>query len=109
MAQKTVLVDDIDGDAAVETVTFALDGVSYEIDLNDTNAEALREDFAHWIANARRGRGGQGAGTRASSARRARGPGENAVIRAWARENGREVSARGRLPQDLVDAYHAAN
>lgn len=109
MAQKTVLVDDIDGDTATETVTFALDGVNYEIDLNDNNANQLREDLAHWIANARSGTRRRQGVARASTGRRARGANENAVIRAWARENGREVSDRGRLPQELVDAYHAAN
>ena len=45
MAQKTqiILVDDIDGSEATQTVTFALDGVNYEIDLNDDHAAALRE------------------------------------------------------------------
>lgn len=109
MAQKTVLVDDIDGDTATETVTFALDGVNYEIDLNDTNAHQLREDMARWIANARSGSRRRQSGARSAPARRTRGANENAVIRAWARENGREVSDRGRLPQDLVDAYHAAH
>ena len=109
MAQKTVLVDDIDGDTATETVTFALDGVTYEIDLNDNNANQLREDLARWIANARSGNRRRQATARPAAARRARGSNENAVIRAWAREQGREVSDRGRLPQELVDAYHAAN
>jgi hypothetical protein len=37
MAQRTVvsLVDDLDGTEANETVEYALDGVIYEIDLND--------------------------------------------------------------------------
>lgn len=108
MAQKTVLVDDIDGDTASETVSFALDGVNYEIDLNDNNANQLREDLAHWIANARSGARRRQIG-RPAPVRRTRGANENATIRAWARENGREVSDRGRLPQELVDAYHAAN
>ena len=44
MAQKVniILVDDLDGSEATETVSFGLDGASYEIDLNDGNAAALR-------------------------------------------------------------------
>lgn len=47
------LVDDIDGSPAKHTVTFALDGVSYEIDLNDGNAEALRSVLDRYIKAAR--------------------------------------------------------
>ena len=45
MAQQVqvVLVDDLDGGKAAETVSFALDGVSYEIDLSAKNAAKLRE------------------------------------------------------------------
>ena len=45
MAQKVqvVLVDDLDGGSADETVTFSLDGVSYEIDLSHDNAAAFRD------------------------------------------------------------------
>jgi hypothetical protein len=55
MAQKVqyLLVDDVDGGEAEETVTFALDGVSYEIDLNAENAESLRESVATWIGHGR--------------------------------------------------------
>ena len=56
MAQKTqvILVDDVDGSEANQTVTFALDGVSYEIDLNDEHAAALRESLEEWVGKARR-------------------------------------------------------
>ena len=45
MAQRVRvdLVDDIDGSAAEESVEFALDGVSYVIDLSTENAAELRE------------------------------------------------------------------
>lgn len=47
MARKTqvLLVDDIDGSDATNTVTFGLDGVSYEIDLNEDNARQLRSEL----------------------------------------------------------------
>ena len=56
MAQKTqvILVDDVDGSEANQTVTFALDGVSYEIDLNDEHAAALRESLEEGVGKARR-------------------------------------------------------
>ena len=71
MAQRVrvVLVDDLDGGAADETVTFGLDGVSYEIDLNASNAGALRESLATWVGHARKvsGRSGAGSAYRAAS------------------------------------------
>ena len=56
MAQRiqVILEDDIDGGAAAETVTFALDGVTYEIDLSEDNARKLRDDLATWVGHARR-------------------------------------------------------
>lgn len=32
-----------------------------------------------------------------------------AAVRAWARENGLDVPARGTIPADVVDAYKAAH
>src|SRR6478736_1378211 len=59
VAQRVVvtLSDDIDGGEAAETVTFALDGKSYEIDLSEANASKLRDDLASWIGHARRAGG----------------------------------------------------
>ena len=56
MAQRTqvILVDDIDGSEATQTVTFGIDGVTYEIDLNEEHAAALRESVEEWTAKARR-------------------------------------------------------
>ena len=56
MAQRVhvVLVDDIDGSDAGETVTFGLDGSTYEIDLNEKNAAALREALSPYVGHARR-------------------------------------------------------
>jgi hypothetical protein len=51
---EVVLVDDLDGGPADETVQFALDGVSYEIDLTEQNAQALRDAIATWVGHARR-------------------------------------------------------
>ena len=56
MAQKVhiVLVDDLDGSEATESVSFGLDGTSYEIDLNDKNAAKLRDTLAGYIGHARK-------------------------------------------------------
>ena len=105
MAQKVqvILVDDIDGGPASETVSFSLDGVAYEVDLNDANATRLRDTLAPYVGTARRA-GGRAAGGRA----RGRGRGRNnktAEIRAWARENGHKVNERGRIPAEIAAAY----
>jgi hypothetical protein len=110
MAQRVqvILVDDVSGGDATETVEFALDGVTYEIDLNDDNATRLREDMAPWIGQARRSGGRRQ--TRRRGAAAATGPSEDlSKIREWGRENGFKVSSRGRVSQELRDAYAAAN
>lgn len=113
MAQKVtvLLVDDIDGGSADETVSFALDGVAYEIDLSDKNAAQLRDAFAQYVGAGRRvgsSRGGRGAtGARGGSSRRR--DGRTAQIREWARNNGHKVSERGRISAEVMQAYEAAN
>ena len=109
MAQRVnvVLVDDLDGSDAVETVTFGLDGTSYEIDLSKRNAAKLRSALEPYIANGRKvtaSRRGRGRGRAAKSG----GP-SAAEIRNWARENGWEVSDRGRVPAEVREAYEAAH
>ena len=109
MAQKVkiLLIDDLDGSDAEETVSFAVDGVSYEIDLNDEHAAELREAFARWIGHARRAGGRKSTGRRSSgsSARN----GDTGAVREWARENGYKVSDRGRVPAEIREAYAAAH
>lgn len=111
MAQRVhiVLEDDVDGSEAEETVTFGLDGVTYEIDLSATNAAALRDSLAEYVANGRR-TAGRSTSRRSSSraGRTASGP-SPAEIRDWAREQGKEVSDRGRVPADVRSAYDAAH
>ncbi|MHB1613040.1 MAG: histone-like nucleoid-structuring protein Lsr2 [Actinomycetes bacterium] len=115
MAQRTqvLLIDDLDGGDADETVTFALDGVTYEIDLNESNADKLRDVFAPWVSAARRV-GGRAAGRgRAKPRARAAAPASsgnlNPDIRTWARASGYEISDRGRIPGGVIEAYHEAN
>ena len=115
MAKKVTvtLVDDFDGEgSADETVEFALDGVTYEIDLSAKNAKALRADLKKWVEAGRRV-GGRRRGRSSSSGGGGRGRAsidreQSAAIREWARRNGHNVSTRGRIPADVIDAFHAA-
>lgn len=104
MAQRVhiVLEDDIDGSEAAETVSFALDGVSYEIDLSEANAAKLRDEFAGWVGHARR------TGGRKASGKRTKGPSAN-DIRAWAMQEGLQVSSRGRVSAEIREAYEKAH
>lgn len=105
MAQRVqvILEDDLDGTTADETVRFGLDGVDYEIDLSDDNAARLRDGFAEWVGHARRLTRGRGS---AAANRKSGSPTE---IREWAKNNGLEVSSRGRVPAHVREAYEAAN
>lgn len=104
------LVDDLDGGDAEETVRFALDGTQYEIDLSKSNAAKLRDILAPYVgAGAKVARGGVVVGGRA-----ARGRGgatadreQNKAIREWAKKAGKDISDRGRIPQEIVDEFHA--
>lgn len=113
MAKKVTvtLVDDFDGEAAAdETVEFALDGVTYEIDLSTKNAKALRNDLKKWVEAGRRV-GGRRRGRAAAAPGRGRAAidrEQSAAIRDWARRNGHNVSTRGRIPAEVIDAFHAA-
>ena len=109
MAQKVniVLIDDIDGNDAEETVSFSLDGKDYEIDLNTGNAQKLRDALAPYVGHARRANGSRSGG------RGRRGRGESGVpaaeIREWARQNGWDVPERGRVSAEVREAYATAH
>lgn len=105
------LIDDLDGEQAVETVEFGIDGKNYEIDLSDENAARLRDVLALYVASARR--------TTAGTRRRAAGPSagggarrpaidreQNQAIREWARKRDLKISDRGRIPSEVLEAYH---
>jgi hypothetical protein len=113
MARRIVetLIDDTDGTIASETVVFAIDGSSYQIDLSDPNATKIRDALAPFVAVARtvhgsatrRGRGRTGA----PHARLSRE--KSAEIRQWAKKNKITVSERGRIAAHVVKQYEAAN
>jgi hypothetical protein len=108
VAQRVVvqLTDDVDGKPAAETVSFGLDGRTFEIDLSEKNARALRKDLAPWVAAARRVSGRRPRGGRAAN-----GSGSGVdpkAVRAWAAGNGIEVSPRGRISSEVLEKYRAA-
>lgn len=105
MAQRVqvILEDDLDGSTANETVRFGLDGVDYEIDLSGDNASRLRDNFAEWVGHARRL-----SRSRASVAKGGK-TGSPTEIREWAKNNGYEVSSRGRVPAHVREAYEAVH
>lgn len=113
MAKKTtvVLVDDIDGveidDGKGETVFFALDGVSYEIDLADANAQRLRDALQPFISSARRS--ARSTRSALSPSRSSRGAAKEDLgpVREWLRAHGHTVSDRGRIPAALLEEYHS--
>ena len=109
MARKVqvILLDDIDGSEAKRTVTFALDGKAYEIDLNEANLDKLSEALEPFISKARR----TSSTTRrsAGAGRSTAGGGDASAVRSWAREQGFEVSDRGRVPKEIRDSYDAAH
>jgi hypothetical protein len=105
------LIDDLDGDTADETVEFGIDGKNYEIDLSKSNASKLRDALAAYVAAARRAGGRRRGGS--SSGGAARRPSidreQNQAIRDWARKRGMKVSDRGRIPAEVLEAYHQEN
>ena len=105
---EVVLLDDVDGGAAEETVTFAVDGVSYEIDLSEKNARKLRDDLAKWTGHARRSGASRGARRRSTSAAPAKRT-DLAEVREWARANGHQVSDRGRISGEVQAAFDKAH
>lgn len=118
--QVTVaLVDDLDGSEADETVEFSLDGVHYAIDLSLGHAEALREELSPYTQHGKRLSGRKK--PRASRTTKTSGTTQreqttsistrerNQAIRTWAKAAGYELSDRGRIPAEVVEAYDKAH
>jgi hypothetical protein len=104
---QVVLIDDLDGGPADETVRFGLSGAEYEIDLNGAHAGSLRQSLAEYMEAGRRVRGnGQRPLRRAA---RAAGATSSSDIREWAKAQGIEVRNRGRVPAELIVKFQAAS
>lgn len=118
MAQRTIvrLVSDLSGEELGEgegrTIGFSYDGSEYTIDLTAEEAEQFDAVMKAYVnaATALGGRSSSSGRTRRESRSRSGGSKEElANIRAWARGRGYEISDRGRIKREIVEAYHAAN
>ena len=110
MAQRIVLIDDLDGSEASTTLTYAVDGQEYEIDLSEKNAEKFRTTLAPYIEKGRpaeRRPTLQTAGGRRTRRRSSGASGRDdlPLIRAWAESQGLGVSSRGRIKKEIIDQY----
>lgn len=106
MATRTTIAleDDLEGGPADETVQFSLSGAEYEIDLNKKNASKFRKELAPFVTHARvASRGQRRRPTRPAATRQ-----RSADIRAWAKDQGIDVSDRGRIPASVIERYEAA-
>ncbi|NEA24570.1 histone-like nucleoid-structuring protein Lsr2 [Actinomadura bangladeshensis] len=107
MAQKVqiIMTDDLDGGAATETVSFAIDGKAYEIDLSEKNADKLRTTLHSYMESGRRLKATRGKAQARSGSNRER----SAEIREWAKKKGIAVNERGRIPGNVIEQYEAAH
>ncbi|QQR52449.1 Lsr2 family protein [bacterium] len=112
MARKEtiILVDDVDGSEAVESIEFALDGVTYEIDVSAVNALQLRAAIGHWAHHARTvkmSKAKRFAGRKSPKPKTVVEP-DTATVRAWANSNGYNVGKSGRISKAVREAFSAA-
>ena len=110
MARKEIvqLFDDLDGsqiNGPHQTVAFAYRGAEYEIDLKEEKARKLSDALGPFIAAARQVGGRRTGGSAPAPIDRS----QLSAMRTWARDNGYQVSDRGRISQEVQDAYHSAN
>jgi hypothetical protein len=110
MAQKTVVtvVCDLPHDGEIggnETVSFAFDGTSYEIDVCSAHAKELHDTFSGFAEHSRR----VSASGRRRKVRTGPGREHSSEIRAWARQRGHKVSERGRIPAAIITEYEASH
>ncbi|QTI68002.1 histone-like nucleoid-structuring protein Lsr2 [Gordonia polyisoprenivorans] len=108
MARRTVVtfVDDLDGKELKEavTITFSVDNKAYEFDTSPAHAKQFRQDLERYVTASR------SAGSRRSkAARSARSSRDLKAVRDWARVNGYDISDRGRIATEVIEAYQAAN
>ena len=115
MAERVVtqLIDDIDGSEISEgkggRVEFSVSGVSYQIDLSEVNIAKFDKALKPYVAAAKR-IGGRRGRPKASAATNGKSSPEHlAAIREWARKKGYEVSNRGRIKAEIVEAFEAAH
>ena len=113
MAQRVMIVDDLDGSEGAETISYGFDGQAYEIDLSEENAEKFRSVLQQYIDVSRPASRPVGSFAPVRTARRqsagSGGRDDIPQIRAWAEAQGMEVNARGRIKKEIIDAYDQAH
>jgi Lsr2 len=116
VAQKVVtrLTDDITGkeipEGDGETLDFAFQGYTYSIDLDAKNAKKFRDAMAVYLDHARRtGKSSVAPLRRTGEGRRSASDVDPTQVRAWAEANGYEISPRGRIKAEIVEAYRSAH
>jgi hypothetical protein len=116
MAQRTqvILIDDLDGTEIVEdgrSISFSVNGVDYAIDLGPANVEKFEAALAPFVEHGQRvggRRSSRGGGSATSTKSPAASKVDPRAVRAWAQSNGIELSARGRIPAEVVEKYQGA-
>jgi Lsr2 len=111
MAQKiqTLYVDDLDGSAAEGTVTFGLEGSTYEIDLNAEHRAALRDMMSTYIQAGRKISGAGRGRTAGRGSQRSGDRPDAKQVREWAKENGMTINDRGRIPEEFMVKFQSAH
>ncbi len=115
MAKTVVTTDDIDGTSDAQTVTFSLNGAAYEIDLGKKNLAALEKVLKPYVGAARQTSGRSARAKTVTPGRASRGrsrrtaTADTSAVRAWAAENGFQVSDRGRISSVILEQYSAAH
>lgn len=108
MAKKTIITDDFDGSTPAETTYFSVAGKDYAIDLNEehraelTDALAKVDELMKDYTDKARPMGKSSTGTARRSSKSSQ---DSKAVRAWAQENGYEIGDRGRIPEDIQEAY----
>jgi nucleoid-associated protein Lsr2 len=111
MAKTTIVQvsDDLDGSTNASEVRFAFEGTEYTIDLSNKNRKAFEKALRPYIEAGTKVSGRRSGSSRSAPPKRSEGSSVDlAAVRAWAKENGHQVSDRGRLPKAVLDAYNAA-
>jgi hypothetical protein len=115
MAKSTVevLVDDLDGSEAAETVRIGWNGQWRELELSEKNLAALSKSFdRYWdVGRPVRAASTDGGRRRAPTGVKSRSaavPRDPKAIRVWADEQGIAVPSRGRIPRDVEARYNSA-
>src|SRR3954454_9300321 len=111
MAQRVMLIDDLDESEGAETITYTVNGQDYEIDLSEENAQRFYDVLGPFIEKSRRVQRQTAPAPRRDGRRRSSGSsrGDIPQIRAWAQSQGMDVSERGRVKKDVLDAYDQAH